>query len=141
MSFLRDWRATAGLWVVMLAVYFFYPLAAPIDFIGGDSVEPKTVKAGEVVTITRNLRFEQKMPMQVTRTMVKGDCKINCDLLDLTHGRILFDVGEYNLRREHIIPLQASPGLWKLKFSIAWSDAFGRQQTKDLPELSIEVVK
>lgn len=138
---LLDWRSTAAVWVVLIGV-FLYPMPAPIDFIGGDSVGPVKVKPGGSITVSRNMSVTNAVPMQVTRTMVKGDCKKNCEILDLVHGRLLLDEGEYrNLEREHVIPLLASPGIWRLKFSVAWSDAFGRQHSKDLPELQIEVVR
>lgn len=142
---IHDWRIVAvisvGLWGGLIGA-FLYPRPAPIASMGGDSVSPAKVRTGSAVIVSRNLAITQAIPMHVNRTMVKGDCRKNCEIIDLTHGRLLLDEGEYrNLEREHIIPPQASPGVWRLKFSVGWSDAFGRQKSIELPELSFEVVK
>lgn len=129
------------LWAGLLA-WMVYTPSSPFVDLGGDKVVPTKVKAGDVVTVTRNFRITREAPMAVTRTMVRGDCKASCEILDLAHGKLLLPPAEYrNVLRDQAIPTTAQPGVWQLIFTVQWEDSLGRDHNQKLAALEIEVVK
>lgn len=134
------WIAAIFLWLASLAVLSSFP--PPVQSLGGDAIEPATVKAGGVFTVTRSLRVHNDTALRVTRAMVKGDCAKNCEIIDLPGGALTLAEGSYvNLRREHFIPTTASAGMWRMVFTIHWQDALWRNRYLTLMELPIEVVR
>lgn len=130
-----------ALWAVAIGMLFIPP-SSPVTFSPPDSVSPIKVKAGESITISRNLTVHRTEHVYVLRAMIKGNCVVPpCEVLDLPAGQLILERGEYkNLSRVHLIPTLATPGVWRLVFSIQWEDRLGRRITKMLPELMIEVV-
>lgn len=132
------WLAIA-LWAGTTVFLLYAPV--PFEDLGGDSISPQKVKAGETVAIIRNLRVIRDTPMRVTRSMIKGDCRRSCEIIDLPSSVLTLQPGEYlNLRRDHIIPLLASPGMWRMAFAIHWEDNLGRGHHESLKDLSFEVL-
>lgn len=129
------------LWLAVLALLFM-PEAPPIESLGGDTVEPATVRPGDRVSVTRSFRIVRSVPMSVNRTMVRGDCKRSCDIVDLANGSLTLEAGDHlNVVRPHVIPAFVSPGQWELRFTVVWEDRLGRQRKTVLPELPITVVE
>ena len=128
---------------LLVAFFFIFPPPPPISTTGNDdSVTPTVVKAGETISVTRSLRSISEAPVGVVRTMVKGDCAKSCEVIDLFHGSFSLKVGEHmRVKRDHVIPLRAEPGEWRLVFWITWQDRLGRTLKTKLPELTIEVTE
>lgn len=128
------------LWVISAVLVMTTP--APFEDLGGDAVSPAMVKPGGSVTITRNIRVLSGEPLRVTRTMLKGDCKKSCEIVDLHGSALTLNPGTYtNLRRDHVIPITVTEGKWRLAFSVHWEDLIGRDRHIKLKELEIEVVR
>jgi len=126
--------------VVCSALYLFFHEDTPIIDLDGDSVVPQQVLAGGAISVYRSFRFTRDESVTVTRLMVRGDCAKSCEFLDLAQSAHLLKAGDYwNVRREHVIPLQASPGKWSLQFTWQWRDAIGRHHKLALAPLEIEV--
>lgn len=114
----------------------------PLVAYGLDRVEPKVVRAGDQISVYRTFRVTSTDVIAVSRSMVKGDCKIQCEIVDLYSGFLTLQPGEYvELKREHIIPKHLDPGRWNLVFSIRWHNALGGTQSLVLPPLAIDVVE
>lgn len=114
----------------------------PFTDLGGDTVEPAKVPVRGTVVITRNYEITRDTPLRVTRRMIKGDCKASCELIDLPESWLVLAPGVYrNVKREHIIPSTASPGLWTLSFTLHWKGLLGNERHLNLKEMKIEVVK
>ena len=132
---------TLSIWAALVGLLFYKP-ASPFVDLGGDEVAPAKVAPGGTVTVTRNFRIVRDEPMTVTRAMIFGDCKESCEILDLSTSKLSLTQGEYRkIAREHIIPMLAQPGPWRLVFVVHWQDHFGRELRQPLAELSVEVVK
>ena len=113
-------------WVGAL-LWMLFPMGSPIISAQGDSVEPLVVHVGGTILIKRNLRVTREEPVTVIRTVVQGECAVNCEIIDLSSGNLLLAKGNYiDMKREHILPLSIGPGLWKAKFYINWQDRLGR---------------
>lgn len=133
--------AVSAMWVMTIAFWMSTP-SSPIEQLGGDTVSPERVRAGEIVTVTRNFRIIRNQAMSVSRTMILGDCEKRCEIVDLPSGHLTLAPGDYiNIQREHVIPATTDPGEWRLVFSVNWQDRLGRTINERLPELTIEVVK
>lgn len=127
---------------ICVAAMWFYIAIPPIELLGGDSVTPKVVRVRDVITVTRNFRATRNTSVYVTRTLVRGDCRKSCEIVDLPSGELALEEGDYrNARREHYIPGLLQDGTWRLVFSIKWEDWLGRAHVLKLPELEIEVVR
>lgn len=128
------------LWVLSAVLVLVAP--APVVDLGNPSVSPTVVKPGERIEVTRNIRILKPDSLRVVRTMVKGDCKKACDIVDLHGGALTLATGDHmNLRRYHVIPVTVSEGKWRLAFSVHWDDLIGRDRHIKLKELEIEVVR
>ena len=141
---LRGWSGVVAVLLIWAAAYLFwlYAFPSPIELMGGDTVTPQKVRAGERVSITRNFRVLRAEPLNVTREAIRGDCKKSCEVIDLTSSTMTLPPGEYrNVVREHTIPIHAEPGIWRLVFSVHWQGRFGRYVSESLPELTIEVIQ
>lgn len=126
--------------VILLLVLALFPIGPPIVDTGDSSVSPKKVRRFDTVTVSRNLRSYRADDVTVVRTMVRGDCNKNCEIIDLPGGRLNLQPGDYkNVSRDHIIPSTAQNGQWRLVFSLLWRDLIGRTKVEVLPELQIEV--
>ena len=124
-------------WILVFALF----IPAPVEMLPGDSVIPVTVYAGQTITVSRNFRAKRDVHVWVVREMVRGDCAKSCEVLSLDHSSISIKKGEYHNRmRTHTIPLAATPGIWKLTFSLNYSGIFGRTATIPLVPLEIEVL-
>lgn len=118
----------------------FLSLDMPIVNLEGDKLTPARVKAGERVTVYRSFRVLREQEFTVNRYMVKGDCKPNCELIDLSTSRLTLQEGDYiAVRRDHVIPERASPGLWTLQFTWYWRDRIGREHSLPLVPLGVVV--
>lgn len=127
--------------VALLAYAYMHPPPSPYVSTGGDSLNPEKVKVLGAVAISRNFLITRREPMFVVRTMVKGDCSVTCEIIDLPGGNLTLEPGAYhNVIRDHSIPSFAQPGHWVLKFSIQWQDRFGRTLSAEMPPLAMEVV-
>lgn len=114
---------------------------SPYSPLGGDSVTPTRVRIGDKFVVSRSFRVTRQGAITVSRTMVRGDCNVSCEIVDLYTGALLLGDGEYrSIKREFIVPITAVPGAWSLEFAVHWDNAFGRSQTYKLPSLKIEVV-
>lgn len=133
--------ALLALALILWTVAFFYPQHSPMEIIGGDKVYPQTVHPGETISIFRSFNVTRLEPMGVTRRMIKGDCKKTCEIVDLVHGSFLPDkIGPtIDVKRDHTIPMNITPGHWRVMFAVTWHDWLGRTKTMELPELSVEV--
>lgn len=132
--FIVAWGAMAVIWI--------RATPPPVELLGGDRVTPASIRPGGVVTIARNMRIVRSHPLTVTRSMIHGDCKKRCEIIDLPTSLLTLDPGEYlNLERDHIIPALAGVGHWRLVFALRWQDRFGRETHQKMPELTIEIVK
>jgi hypothetical protein len=137
-------RGVSNALYILLLIFIgwtiFYLPSPPVENRGGDSVTPETVKAGGTVTVLRSYRVHREADLTVSRVMVRGDCAKECEVLDLTNSNLVLEPGDYvNVRRDHVIPLRASPGEWTLRFTWHWMDALGRPRTLALVPLRIVV--
>lgn len=136
------WLLLLGVLVWTATLALLLPSPPPINTMGGDSVEPSVVRAGESVIVVRNFRVLRDSPIRVTRAMVKGDCKKACEIVDLTTSHLILAPGDYhNVKREHHIPATVTPGKWVLVFTMHWDNVFGEDQKVNLPLLELEVIK
>jgi hypothetical protein len=133
--------AASVLWLATGAAWFYSPPPPVVGWVNS-SVEPIKAKAGDTIEVSRTFTATRDESMLVTRTMVKGDCKKACEIIDLPSSTLNLTRGDYTgIKREFIIPITASPGVWTLRFSIHWQNWVGRTLTQALPELTVEVVK
>ena len=131
-------------WLFWIASFLWvlFPMSSPIVSMQGDSVAPLIVPVGGTILIKRNMRVTREEPVTVIRTVVQGECAVNCEIIDLSSGNLLLAEGDYiDMKREHILPLSLRPGLWKAKFYINWQDRLGRSHSEPLQELSFTVAK
>lgn len=130
---------------IALAIWgavLFYVAPVPIELLCNDSVTPAVVRAGETVTVTRSFRAKRDVHVEVTRVLIRGNCKDNCQIVDLYSGGLTLKAGDYrNMAREHTIPKHVGPGTWDLAFSMSYQGLFGVVSSVTLPVLSIEVVE
>ncbi len=127
------------LWVATVAFYF-WPASPPYESFGEDTVTPSHVKAGEAITISRNFRATRRELWTVSRTLVQGDCRKSCELIDLPSGSLMVEEGTYvDVRRTHVIPMRVTPGVWVLRFTVQWDTAFWGTQKSTLPPLTITI--
>ena len=131
--FIAVWAAAGFLWLNA-----FPP---PIELMGGDAVRPEKVVAGGSITITRSYRIIRSEPINVVRSMIRGDCQINCEIRTLPGATVVFRVGEYkNIDIVHTIPADTHPGKWRLVFTVQWQGRFGRYANEPFADLEIEVL-
>ena len=129
------------LWLAIIGAFLYVP-SAPIEYLGGDAVIPAKVHAGGSIAVIRSFRVSKTDAYLVSRLMVKGDCSTACEILDLSTSELILKAGEYrNVKRDHIIPRRAGPGVWELAFTFHYHDILGRPRVLPLPPLSIEVVE
>ena len=127
-------------WMIAL-VWLFFPMSSPIVGLGGDSVTPNEIPVGGTIHILRNLRANREENVTVTRTLVRGDCRFNCEIVDLPGGNLSLKPGIYpNLLRDHVLPSTVEAGNWRVLFSMQWYDRIGRVHTEKLQELGFRVV-
>lgn len=128
------WVATAVLWL--------YVQSPPVENWHDDIVSPTTVRVGDEIVVSRSFDAMRTDVINVTREMIRGDCKKTCDRIELPGGSLQIEPGEYRgVKKTYIVPAAASPGEWRLAFTIHWEDRFGRSLKQKLPELNIRVVK
>lgn len=114
----------------------------PYISIGEDTITPKVVRVYGTITVSRNYEITRFEPMFILRTMVRGDCRANCEIVDLQSGHLSLPPGVYrNVVRDQVIPSGAQPGHWVLRYSVQWQDRFGRTLTAPLPPLAVEVIE
>lgn len=128
-------------WVAVFAAVLHVP-APPVEFVGGDYVLPEKVRAGDEFYVHRNFRVHRAGSVQVTRVMLRGDCKEKCDIIDLPSSvRYLGPSGKFeNNGRMLTVPKSTPPGVWRLQFTVLWDDRWGRSHEISLPELNLEVL-
>lgn len=139
----RSWTLAAtlaSLWLGTVTLYLYVP-PSPYVPLGGDTVTPAKVKAGEHIAIKRYYRMTRDDTMLVTRSMVAGSCPKACEIIDLPSSSIVQAAGIHERTRDHLIPTTASPGRWVLRFAVHWEDRLGRTITMPMPDLEIEVVQ
>lgn len=127
-------------WAAVVAVYFYVP-SSPYIGLGGDSVTPARVRVFDEVTVNRHFEITRDEVMFITRSMVRGTCPKDCEIIDLPSGYLDSAPGVYERARKQTIPSTPSPGTWVLTFSVKWEDRFGRPYTYPLVPLTIEVVE
>jgi len=112
-----------------------------VESLGGDHVTPAVVKVGGTISISRNVKYNSTDEVRITRSMVKGDCAVNCVTVDLPSSTISRRPGIYmNSVRDHVLPISVTPGHWKLEFTAYWLDRFGRSVPAPFEVLEIEVI-
>ena len=135
------WTLSGAAWVVML-FWAFYPLPAPIVWYAeGESVEPTVVSKGGEITVTRDYEVASDRPVFILRTLIKGDCKKRCEIVDLPSSVISLSPGERRKQtRDFILPDAVEKGIWQVVFVAQWTDALGRVSTQRLNVLSFTVL-
>lgn len=129
----------AVLWSGTILFGFTEP-PSPYQSYGVDYVEPTKIHAGDVIGIYRTFKIIRPETVNITRAMVRGDCTKTCEILDLPSGSLTLEPGDYkDVRRDHIIPANITPGIWTLRFTVQWDSRLGIQQSMKLPLLQIEV--
>ena len=127
-------------WVGAL-IWALYPIGPPIIGTGNDSVSPQEVEVGGIIHVTRNLHVFREESVMVIRTLIRGNCTINCEIVDLPSGNLTLKPGDYpNVLRDHILPATVQPDTWRIVFAIHWRDRIGRTHIEPLEELSFKVV-
>lgn len=128
----------ALLWPGIVSVWL-YEASPPYAPLGGDTVEPRSAPAGSVVSVNRVFRATRDDTVYIARAMTRGHCPKNCEIVDLPGGWFDLSRSDYTMRRDHVIPPYATPGVWTLAFTVHWEDIFGRRRQYALPPLEIEV--
>ena len=129
-----------AIWMTVLG-WAIWPLDSPYVNLPGATVSPKIVKALGIITISRDFKITRDEPIFVQRTLVRGDCKQSCEIVDLPSGNLMLPVGIYKgMTRDQILPITVEPGNWVARFSIQWRDRLGRSRTEPMEELSFTVV-
>lgn len=135
---------TCAVVLVAALVIVLYPPPSPVTSLEGfvDTVEPVKVHVGGIISVSRNLRSTTGEQVTVFRTIVRGDCKVSCEIVELTSSMISLAPGDYHdAKKDHVLPITADPGVWKIVFTILWKDALGRTLRYELPQLDLEIVK
>ena len=125
-------------WVVIIG-WGLYPIGPPITWLDG-SVTPEVKMNGEF-TVTREFIVNRSEQVTIIRTLVNGDCKKICEIVDLPTSIILLPPGEHLTRgRDFVLPKAVNEGTWKVVFVAQWRDRIGRTKTVPLKELSFNVI-
>jgi hypothetical protein len=125
-----------GLWAALLLT------PVPIRYVGSDSISPGKLRAGQEFEVTRNFDVSRDIHVRIVRVIITGDCKKQCDVLDISSGWSYLKKGEYrNRARYHVIPNRTSPGKYLFHTSIQWSDRIGYWHDMEAPPLEFEVIK
>lgn len=125
----------------MWAVVVFHAGPVPVHVIGKDSVTPNQARVGDTVVVHRSFRAIRNVHVTVSRSMVNGDCKVKCELVDLPSSVMVLREGDYkNVARDYVIPAAAGPGKWTLMFSINYIGLFGIVSGVQLPPLELEIL-
>lgn len=116
---------------------------SPITLLGGDSVKPAVVKAGEYIFVTRYYKVKETTYAQVIRKLRSQGCRRNCDDVELGRGDITLTDGEDHIgnTKKHLIPVTTPPGKYELRFEIITDDIIGRSVVTKLPVLMVEVTQ
>lgn len=127
--------------IVAVTGMIMYEQGPPVTYLSGDSVEPSSMHAGDEVTVTRSFRVDRPGNGVIVRSLVRGDCKLQCDNVDLpTTTRYFGPPGIYTNRRKLTIPRAVEPGDWRLVVTVEWEDRFGRRRVTVLQDLPIKVL-
>ena len=128
------------LWTGAL-VWVMWPLGPPIDFMDNNSVSPATVKAGGEISVTREFIVNRVAPVVVLRTLVRGDCAVTCETVDLASSVVTLAEGERRVQtRSFTLPSSVDAGEWNVVFNVQWQDRIGRAHRLPLKELPFTVV-
>jgi len=133
--------ASAGI-LVGVAAWVLYPLGPPVTYLDKDVIEPKIVKAGESIRVTRSFVIHRAAPVILFRRVIKGDCNIKCDVLDWPTSTLPNNVlGEKIQTREFVLPKTMDTGEWRIAFTAQWENQVGVTQHIVLKELHFTVVE
>ena len=125
-----------------VAFAILYETPSPFVHLGGDYAKPLKLKAGERISVYRNFHVTKTIPVVIARRMTKGDCSKTCTFIDLPSSEFTVGEGVYmEVKRDHIIPRYAEPGVWKLEFFTNWENIIGKHFTAPWPVLEFEVVQ
>jgi hypothetical protein len=125
-----------GLWAALLLT------PVPIHYLSGDSISPNKLRAGQEFEVTRNFDVSRDVHVRIVRVIITGDCRKQCDVLDISSGWSYLKKGEYrNRSRYHVVPNRTLPGKYLFHTSIQWSDRIGYWHNMEAPPLALEIVK
>ena len=128
------WAAVA--WLAL------YSLSPPVNNWHDDSVSPTTARTGDEIVVARSFDAIRTDTIKVTREMIRGDCKKSCDRVEMPSGTLTVEPGPYReVKKTFVIPAAATPGEWRLVFTVHWDDSMGRTFKQKLPELVVQVTK
>lgn len=128
--------------VLVIIGWFTWPLEAPIKWMDGDKVAPLELKPGQMLYVTRQFEAIRAEPVVMLRTLIRGDCRKNCDIVDLPSSTINLQIGEHrNQTREFVLPAGMDAGEWRVVFTAQWKDRLGQVQTVKLKELTFKVIE
>ena len=127
-------------WVGILG-WAVWPIGAPIEYLEGDSLVPQRVQVGGTITITRHFRVLREEPATISRTLVRGNCVVTCEVVDLPSSTITLPVQETRTQtRDMVLPDAVEAGTWRAVFAVHWKDRIGRLHIKPLHELTFDVI-
>jgi len=137
---LAFYGAITALWVSVLT-WAVWPTDPPIEYLSGDSVIPQVVNVGGTITVTRRYRVLREEAVTVIRTLVRGDCSISCEVVDLPSSTVTMPVQEFRVQsRDMTLPKTVEPGSWRVVFFQQWRDRIGRVHSSPIPVLRFTVV-
>jgi len=123
----------------LVAIYYFGIAARPPLEWHESAVSPTIVNAGDEIVIRRTFTVFRDEIVTITRTMITGDCRVECMQYDLEPSTFLITRGKYNRALPHIIPARVKPGVYTLQFEMSWKNLLGYRYAVRHPPLTIEV--
>lgn len=129
-----------AIWIAVLT-WIVWPTDAPIEYVSGGSVVPQVVNVGGTITVTRHFKVNREEQVTIVRTLVRGNCSVQCEVVDLASSTFTLPVQEMRTQsRDMALPKTVEAGDWHVVFLQQWRDRVGRVHSSPIPVLRFTVV-